>query len=162
MKDENGRELFTCPCCGNKTIKFDYRSPYEITFKEKVGHTEIKPVPGRKIQFTEQYLTFTANVCEKCYKAHTNYENAGNRFYKYGWLVGFLVLGFSLFHNYKIGALQEHPIDTITGGIIIFFLVVAGYMALVLAVSTINKKNPHTTYEHAKECGAISKWSKNQ
>lgn len=162
MKDSNGRELFICPCCGKETIKFDYRSPYEITFKEKVGHTEIKPVPVRKILFTEHYIIFTANVCEKCWNAHNAYDKAGNKYFKYGWLVGIVVLIYSLYHNYQIGALEEHPIDTITGGMIVGFLSVLGAMILIFIASTIFKNNPHTTYEHAKECNAISKWSKTQ
>lgn len=156
MKIVDKNNNFICPCCGRKTEKSLETHSHIIWFQEKDGHTEIKPVPVRKIQFTTHYKSFGVYVCDKCWKKHQGNDKATSKYGKVAYFFGALAFAFGIYHNYAIGALKEHPFDTITGSFVVGIIAFFVSFLIIYALVSLKYSEPKTTYEHAKKCNAIA------
>jgi len=156
MKTVDNNTVFTCPCCGRKTEKTLETDSHKIWFEEKVGHTEIKPVPNRKIQVTTHYKRFCVFVCDKCWKRHTGNDEATSKYGKISYFIGILTFAYGIYHNYTIGALEEHPFDTISGSFIIGIIALIISFLIIYALVSLKYSEPTTTYERARKCNAIA------
>jgi len=156
MKTVDNNTVFTCPCCGRKTEKTLETDSHKIWFEEKVGHTEIKPVPNRKIQVTTHYKRFCVFVCDKCWKRHTGNDKATSKYGKISYIIGALTFAYGIYHNYTIGALEEHPFDTISGSFIIGIIALIISFLIIYALVSLKYSEPTTTYERARKCNAIA------